>query len=78
MIEIEKIVCKHKREIEFPESPELDCEFCAMELIDLGPCHGCVYLDKGLKEERWCALWGMEIKNKYRTGVEHCSAREQR
>ena len=79
MITIEKVRCRHDNAIEDPEAPEMDCEKCAFEVMELGPCYGCVYLDNGSDHSRrWCALWAMDIKNRYRAGVEHCSAREQR
>lgn len=66
--------CEHGVEIEFPESPEMDCVHCAMAIIDLGPCYGCRFL---LGNDK-CLFWNMAIRNNYRRGVESCEAREQR
>ena len=71
--------CKHGTVVEYHETPELDCVECAYEVIDLGPCYGCLFLDNGTASpDHWCSAWGMWIKQGYRRGVEHCNARIQR
>jgi hypothetical protein len=75
----ESMTCKHGTTVEHQGRPELCCEECGWEVVELGPCHGCVYLDNGNNpDRRWCAAFAMYIINHYRRGVEHCSVRTPR